>query len=87
MKLFYNFHNLIYNTLGIFVSFVSSTSLFLFWLQLWVGPGSKAAEEKKYFDEHLAPFYRIEEVSLCTVLCLLYIKIWAQFIVHKLTKL
>jgi len=31
-------------------------------LQLWVGPGSKAAEEKKYFDEHLAPFYRIEQV-------------------------
>ena len=31
-------------------------------LQLWVGPGSKAAEEKEFFDTHLAPFYRIEHV-------------------------
>jgi hypothetical protein len=31
--------------------------------QLWTGPGSKAAEEKDYFDSHLAPFYRIEQVS------------------------
>lgn len=31
-------------------------------LQLWVGPGSKAAEEKQFFDRHLAPFYRIEQV-------------------------
>lgn len=30
--------------------------------QLWVGPGSKAAEEKQFFDSHLAPFYRIEQV-------------------------
>lgn len=35
--------------------------------KLWVGPGSKAAEEKKYFDEHLAPFYRIEQLILATV--------------------
>ena len=32
--------------------------------QLWVGPGSKAAEEKQFFDSHLAPFYRIEQVHL-----------------------
>jgi Niemann-Pick C1 protein len=32
--------------------------------QLWVGPGSKAAEEKRFFDTHLAPFYRIEQVLL-----------------------
>lgn len=35
--------------------------------KLWVGPGSKAAEEKKYFDEHLAPFYRIEQLILATI--------------------
>ncbi|KAJ0959774.1 hypothetical protein J5N97_000541 [Dioscorea zingiberensis] len=29
--------------------------------KLWVGPGSKAAEEKQFFDRHLAPFYRIEQ--------------------------
>ncbi|KAI8549308.1 hypothetical protein RHMOL_Rhmol06G0015500 [Rhododendron molle] len=29
--------------------------------KLWVGPGSKAAEEKLFFDSHLAPFYRIEQ--------------------------
>jgi hypothetical protein len=33
-------------------------------LQLWVGPGSKAAEEKEFFDTHLAPFYRIEQVII-----------------------
>ncbi|PON78470.1 Niemann-Pick C type protein [Trema orientale] len=31
--------------------------------QLWVGPGSRAAEEKQFFDSHLAPFYRIEQVD------------------------
>jgi hypothetical protein len=31
-------------------------------LQLWVAPGSQAAEEKEFFDTHLAPFYRIEQV-------------------------
>ncbi|VVB09583.1 unnamed protein product [Arabis nemorensis] len=35
--------------------------------KLWVGPGSKAAEEKKFFDSHLAPFYRIEQLILATV--------------------
>ncbi|RVW48382.1 Niemann-Pick C1 protein [Vitis vinifera] len=30
--------------------------------KLWVGPGSRAAEEKNFFDSHLAPFYRIEQV-------------------------
>lgn len=34
--------------------------------KLWVGPGSKAAEEKQYFDSHLAPFYRIEQLILAT---------------------
>uniref|UniRef100_A0A7C9FG71 SSD domain-containing protein n=2 Tax=Opuntia streptacantha TaxID=393608 RepID=A0A7C9FG71_OPUST len=34
--------------------------------KLWVGPGSKAAEEKHFFDSHLAPFYRIEQVMLAT---------------------
>lgn len=32
-------------------------------LQLWVGSGSRAAEEKQFFDTRLAPFYRIEQVS------------------------
>ncbi|KAF9676396.1 hypothetical protein SADUNF_Sadunf09G0134200 [Salix dunnii] len=35
--------------------------------KLWVGPGSKAAEEKHFFDSHLAPFYRIEQLILATV--------------------
>ncbi|KAI9201267.1 hypothetical protein LWI28_020944 [Acer negundo] len=35
--------------------------------KLWVGPGSKAAEEKQYFDSHLAPFYRIEQLILATI--------------------
>ncbi|KAA8537407.1 hypothetical protein F0562_026906 [Nyssa sinensis] len=34
--------------------------------KLWVGPGSKAAEEKQFFDGHLAPFYRIEQLILAT---------------------
>ncbi|XP_034215216.1 NPC intracellular cholesterol transporter 1-like isoform X3 [Prunus dulcis] len=36
-------------------------------MQLWVGPGSKAAEEKNFFDSHLAPFYRIEQLILATI--------------------
>lgn len=39
--------------------------------QLWVGPGSRAAEEKQFFDSHLAPFYRIEQV-LCYTTHLLW---------------
>ncbi|XP_031382221.1 NPC intracellular cholesterol transporter 1 [Punica granatum] len=35
--------------------------------KLWVGPGSKAAEEKQFFDSHLAPFYRIEQLILATL--------------------
>ncbi|KAL0904906.1 hypothetical protein M5K25_027069 [Dendrobium thyrsiflorum] len=35
--------------------------------KLWVGHGSKAAEEKRFFDYHLAPFYRIEQLVLATV--------------------
>ncbi|OAY77489.1 Niemann-Pick C1 protein [Ananas comosus] len=35
--------------------------------KLWVGPGSKAAEEKQYFDSHLAPFYRIEQLIVATI--------------------
>jgi Niemann-Pick C1 protein len=31
-------------------------------LKLWVSPGSQTADEKQYFDSHLAPFYRIEQV-------------------------
>ncbi|KAK1297084.1 hypothetical protein QJS10_CPB15g00237 [Acorus calamus] len=34
--------------------------------KLWVGPGSEAAEEKQFFDSHLAPFYRIEQLILAT---------------------
>ncbi|WCJ44712.1 NPC intracellular cholesterol transporter 1 [Euphorbia peplus] len=34
--------------------------------KLWVGPGSKAAEEKRFFDSHLAPFYRIEQLIIAT---------------------
>ncbi|KAG7971471.1 hypothetical protein I3843_07G135700 [Carya illinoinensis] len=35
--------------------------------KLWVGPGSRAAEEKQFFDSHLAPFYRIEQIILATI--------------------
>ncbi|KAL9370387.1 hypothetical protein Peur_035527 [Populus x canadensis] len=35
--------------------------------KLWVGPGSKAAEDKHFFDSHLAPFYRIEQLILGTL--------------------
>ncbi|XP_024370575.1 uncharacterized protein [Physcomitrium patens] len=35
--------------------------------KLWVSPGSKAAEEKEFFDSHLAPFYRIEQIILATI--------------------
>lgn len=35
--------------------------------KLWVGKGSKAAEEKQFFDSHLAPFYRIEQLILATL--------------------
>lgn len=38
------------------------------WFQLWVGPGSRAAKEKHFFDTHLAPFYRIEQVLLKLIL-------------------
>ncbi|GFP98541.1 niemann-pick c1 protein [Phtheirospermum japonicum] len=31
--------------------------------KLWVGHGSRAAREKEFFDNHLAPFYRIEQVD------------------------
>ncbi|KAL5562347.1 hypothetical protein UlMin_032094 [Ulmus minor] len=34
--------------------------------KLWVGPESKAAEEKQFFDRHLAPFYRIEQLIIAT---------------------
>lgn len=35
--------------------------------KLWVGHGSKAAEEKQFFDSHLAPFYRIEQLIIATM--------------------
>ncbi|XP_039006972.1 NPC intracellular cholesterol transporter 1-like isoform X1 [Hibiscus syriacus] len=35
--------------------------------KLWVGHGSRAAEEKQFFDSHLAPFYRIEQLILATL--------------------
>ncbi|XP_065637744.1 uncharacterized protein LOC112012854 [Quercus suber] len=35
--------------------------------KLWVGRGSKAAEEKQFFDSHLAPFYRIEQLIIATM--------------------
>ncbi|XP_030527101.1 NPC intracellular cholesterol transporter 1 [Rhodamnia argentea] len=35
--------------------------------KLWVGRGSRAAAEKEFFDNHLAPFYRIEQLVLATV--------------------
>jgi len=41
-------------------SYLNKLVMFVF--QLWTGPGSKAAEEKDFFDSHLAPFYRIEQV-------------------------
>ncbi|VFQ72905.1 unnamed protein product [Cuscuta campestris] len=34
--------------------------------KLWVGHGSRAAKEKLFFDSHLAPFYRIEQIIIAT---------------------
>ncbi|XP_006652645.2 NPC intracellular cholesterol transporter 1-like [Oryza brachyantha] len=34
--------------------------------KLWVSSGSRSADEKQYFDSHLAPFYRIEQLVLAT---------------------
>ncbi|CAH9050123.1 unnamed protein product, partial [Cuscuta europaea] len=34
--------------------------------KLWVGHGSRAAKEKTFFDSHLAPFYRIEQLIIAT---------------------
>ncbi|RLM65939.1 Niemann-Pick C1 protein-like [Panicum miliaceum] len=34
--------------------------------KLWVSPGSRTADEKNYFDSHLAPFYRIGQLVLAT---------------------
>ncbi|KAL3655161.1 hypothetical protein CASFOL_000947 [Castilleja foliolosa] len=34
--------------------------------KLWVGHGSRAAKEKEFFDNHLAPFYRIEQLIIAT---------------------
>ncbi|XP_024031369.1 Niemann-Pick C1 protein [Morus notabilis] len=35
--------------------------------KLWVGHGSRAAEEKEFFDNRLAPFYRIEQLIIATI--------------------
>ncbi|KAK9740157.1 hypothetical protein RND81_03G015700 [Saponaria officinalis] len=35
--------------------------------KLWVGPGSRAANEKQFFDNHLAPFYRVEQLIIATI--------------------
>ncbi|XP_075511720.1 uncharacterized protein LOC142547346 [Primulina tabacum] len=35
--------------------------------KLWVGPGSRVAEEKQFFDSQLAPFYRIEQLIIATI--------------------
>lgn len=35
--------------------------------KLWVSHGSQAAAEKEFFDSHLSPFYRIEQLILATV--------------------
>ena len=47
-------------TVNTYISEISD--LVVFFLQLWVSPGSQTAYEKQYFDSHLAPFYRIEQV-------------------------
>ncbi|XP_064946929.1 uncharacterized protein LOC135597631 isoform X4 [Musa acuminata AAA Group] len=36
--------------------------------KLWVGPGSKTAKEKQFFDSTLAPFSRIEQLILASIL-------------------
>ncbi|CAH1448826.1 unnamed protein product [Lactuca virosa] len=32
--------------------------------ELWVGHGSRAAEEKQYFDSHLEPFCRVKQLTI-----------------------
>eukprot|EP00850_Spirogloea_muscicola_P011841 SM000075S21930 [mRNA] locus=s75:132909:143830:+ [translate_table: standard] len=34
--------------------------------KLWVSQGSQAAEDKAFFDQHLGPFYRIEQLIFST---------------------
>ncbi|KAG8369281.1 hypothetical protein BUALT_Bualt15G0135100 [Buddleja alternifolia] len=35
--------------------------------KLWVAKGSRAAEEKQFFDNHIAPFYRIQQLVIATI--------------------
>ncbi|GBG66859.1 hypothetical protein CBR_g70736 [Chara braunii] len=35
--------------------------------KLWVSPGSRAAVERAFFDHHLGPFYRIEQLLVATM--------------------
>eukprot|EP00850_Spirogloea_muscicola_P012084 SM000077S21558 [mRNA] locus=s77:255081:266054:+ [translate_table: standard] len=35
--------------------------------KLWVSRGSQAAEDKAFFDQHLGPFYRIEQLIFSTI--------------------
>jgi Niemann-Pick C1 protein len=60
LKLIYeNSVGICFNTICRLIILQSLRNVFL---QLWVNPGSKALEEKEFFDSHLAPFYRIEQV-------------------------
>ncbi|KAK4351829.1 hypothetical protein RND71_027347 [Anisodus tanguticus] len=57
---------------SLFIVMVLCLGLFRFKVEtrpekLWVGHGSRAAEEKLFFDTHLAPFYRIEQLIIGTI--------------------
>ncbi|KAH0684970.1 hypothetical protein KY285_022517 [Solanum tuberosum] len=57
---------------SLFIVLVLCLGLFRFKVEtrpekLWVGHGSRAAEEKLFFDSHLAPFYRIEQLIIGTI--------------------
>jgi len=52
--------------------------------QLWISPGSRAADEKKYFDSHVVPFYRIDQVFSTLVTSFVSNKVSAYYKLYLL---
>ncbi|XP_039783772.1 uncharacterized protein LOC120650644 isoform X2 [Panicum virgatum] len=53
-------------------------------LQLWISPRSRAADEKKYFDSHVAPFFRIDQVFSTLVTLFVSNKVSAYYKLYLL---
>ncbi|XP_019244879.1 PREDICTED: Niemann-Pick C1 protein-like isoform X2 [Nicotiana attenuata] len=69
---------------SLFIVLVLCLGLFRFKVEtrpekLWVGHGSRAAEEKLFFDSHLAPFYRIEQTQIMENHLLLLLKTTSSY--------